>query len=63
MMSWFGVPQRYASNFREHGYDTAGFLPGMTDKVSAVLKSNKTHNNETIKVYPVKYTQTETENE
>ncbi|XP_020627360.1 uncharacterized protein LOC110064629, partial [Orbicella faveolata] len=24
--------KRYASNFREHGYDTAGFLPGMTDK-------------------------------
>ena len=41
MMSWFGVPQRYASNFHEHGYDTTGFLPGMTEKVSAVLKSNK----------------------
>ena len=45
MMSWFGVPQRYASNFHEHGYDTTGFLPGMTEKVSAVLKSNKKNNN------------------
>ena len=41
MMSWFGIPQRYASNFHEHGYDTTGFLPGMTDKVSIILKSNK----------------------
>ena len=45
MMSWFGVPQRYASNFHEHGYDTTGFLPGMTEKVSAFLKSNKKNNN------------------
>ena len=45
MMSWFGVPQRYASNFHEHGYDTTGFLPGMTEKVSAFLKTKKKNNN------------------
>ena len=51
MRSWLGVPQRYASNFCEHGYDTAGFLPGMTDKVSVVLNLNP----KTTTVKQVKY--------
>ena len=34
----FFFSQCYAPKFREHGYDTAGFLSGMTDKVSQLIR-------------------------
>ena len=33
----FFFSQDYAPKFREHGYDTAGFLSGMTDKVGTLI--------------------------
>lgn len=34
---WFLSFQSYAPKFREHGYDTMGFLAGVTDKVNESL--------------------------
>ena len=36
----FFLSQRYAPKFRKHGYDTAGFLPGMTDKVGQLIRKS-----------------------